>query len=166
MPILLFAGVLLGACSIEGGEASVALVLEGEAAALSSEQRSALKSGAESILASCNNNSEKHRDAPWWPRDLAEEWQRQLAADRLLVRYPGSRVFETFAGSLEVRELLLPLPPGKLPAQPLTRGERGFVAYSKCSGTLMIEFSCSEPLMPPSYQEYCEQYRGPGASAE
>lgn len=160
LPLLVV--VLLPTCSVDNGMPSVSLVRDSRAASLSSDERSALRDGVESILSSCNNNSDEHKGAPWWPVDLREEWSRRLAADHLLVRYPSSQIFETFAGTVEVRELLLPLPPGQIPAQPLTRVEQDVVGYSKCSGTLIVQFSCShpvEPLMPVAYHEFCEQYR-------
>ncbi len=164
----LFVVLLLPACSIGGGP-SVSLVRDSKAAPLSSEERSALSSGVESILTSCNNNSDAHKELPWWPLDPRKEWSRRLAADHLLVQYPSSRIFETFGGIVEARELLLPLPPGQIPAQPLTRADQDFVGYSKCSGTLIIEFSCSqpvEPLMPAPYRESCERYREADSSAQ
>jgi len=140
----------------------VYLVRGSAAETISEHQKLALRGGTEEILSSCNLNSMAHGSWVQWPPDLSREWNRGLVGDHVLVRYASSARFETFGGMVEVRELLLPLGPGQMPGQPLTRTPHTVIGYEKCSGTLMIEFSCSEPvepLMPASYSAYCELYR-------
>jgi len=157
-----FAALFLSACAADGRGLSVTLVYDSIAVPLTLREQSALRRGAEAILTSCNNNSEVHNEFISWPPVLAEEWNRILAADHLLIEFARPEIFTTVGGIFEVRALLLPLPPGQLPGQPLTQGERT-VGYSKCSGTLMIvDFSCIAPieqLMPASYQEFCQRFR-------
>ena len=107
------------------------------------------------ILRSCNFNSEVDAELIAWAPEPAVAWRHWRVRDHVIVHYRSARTFETHSGLVRVRTILLPLPPGELPGQPITRAgsESTAIAYTKCDGAALFDLVCDPELRSELFAE-------------
>lgn len=81
-----------------------------------------------------------------WASDYAYIWESATREPHLVISYTTPRLFTTIGGDVLAEQILVALPQGRLPAQPMTRVGQAFVAYEKCDGYTTVQFACDPRL--------------------